>query len=69
MVVGQAHLLDDIIELASLVNFHCFLLSNNYCLQLRLSPDDGPTLLQRMTMTYPLGDQHDLFAALSAAQI
>ncbi|TFY72706.1 hypothetical protein EVG20_g305 [Dentipellis fragilis] len=35
---------------------------------LELDPPSGPSILQRMTLTYGLGEQHGLFAALHAAQ-
>ncbi|KAA1473037.1 scavenger mRNA decapping enzyme [Dentipellis sp. KUC8613] len=35
---------------------------------LELDPPTGPSTLQRMTLTYALGEQHGLFAALRAAQ-
>ncbi|OSD07828.1 scavenger mRNA decapping enzyme [Trametes coccinea BRFM310] len=31
-------------------------------------PDDGPSILQRMTLTYALGEQHGLYEAMKAAQ-
>lgn len=49
MVVGQAHLLDDIISL------------------LELDPDDGPSIIERMTFTYGLGTEHGLYKPLAAA--
>ncbi|KII96203.1 hypothetical protein PLICRDRAFT_49092 [Plicaturopsis crispa FD-325 SS-3] len=35
---------------------------------LELDADDGPSIFQRMTLTYGLGDQHGLYDALKAAQ-
>jgi len=50
-MVGQAHLLDDIIDL------------------LELSPPlPEPSLLARMTFTYPLGVEHGLFEGLIKIQ-
>lgn len=34
---------------------------------LELSPDDGPTVLEKMTFTYGLGDQHGLYPLLKAS--
>ncbi|KAI0634995.1 scavenger mRNA decapping enzyme [Trametes polyzona] len=31
-------------------------------------PDDGPSILQRMTLTYALGEQHGLYEPMKAAQ-
>ncbi|KAG2044480.1 scavenger mRNA decapping enzyme [Suillus americanus] len=49
MIVGQAHLLDDIISL------------------LELDSDDGPSILERMTLTYGLGTEHGLYKPMAAA--
>ncbi|KAF9809599.1 hypothetical protein IEO21_07370 [Rhodonia placenta] len=35
---------------------------------LELGPDDGPSVFQRMTLTYGLGEQHGLFEPMRAAQ-
>ncbi|KAH9918749.1 scavenger mRNA decapping enzyme [Epithele typhae] len=35
---------------------------------LECSPDDGPSILQKMTLTYNLGDQHGLYEPMKAAQ-
>ncbi|PAV23534.1 scavenger mRNA decapping enzyme [Pyrrhoderma noxium] len=35
---------------------------------IELSPPEGPTLLEKMTFTYGLGEQHGLFESLKAAQ-
>lgn len=51
MIVGQAHMLDDIIAL------------------LELDEPNGPSVFQRMTLSYGLGEQHGLFAPMKAAQI
>ncbi|KAI0764831.1 scavenger mRNA decapping enzyme [Fomes fomentarius] len=32
------------------------------------SPDDGPSILQKMTLTYALGEQHGLYEPMKAAQ-
>jgi len=31
---------------------------------LELSPDEGPTILEQMTLTYSLGEQHGLYASM-----
>ncbi len=36
--------------------------------QIECDPDDGPSILQRMTLTYALGEQHGLYEPLKAAQ-
>lgn len=36
--------------------------------KLELDPDDGPSILERMTFTYGLGDNHGLFSGMKAAQ-
>lgn len=67
MAVGHAHLLDDIISLV-----RAPLLSSLTCLmpklQLELSPDDGPSIVERMTFTYALGEQHGLYPLLTGAE-
>ena len=35
--------------------------------QLEISTDDGPTILQRMTLTYDLGEQHGLYESMKQA--
>ncbi|EJF56971.1 scavenger mRNA decapping enzyme [Dichomitus squalens LYAD-421 SS1] len=35
---------------------------------LECDPDDGPSILQRMTFTYALGEQHGLYEPMKAAQ-
>ena len=69
MSVGQAHLLEDLISLVSihtlLYHIHTLLIIG---LQIELSPPEGPTLLEKMTFTYGLGEQHGLFESLKAAQ-
>ncbi|KLO12332.1 scavenger mRNA decapping enzyme [Schizopora paradoxa] len=35
---------------------------------LELSPDDGPTILEKMTFSYGLGDQHGLFPLLHSSE-
>ena len=37
-------------------------------LQLECSSDEGPSILQRMTLSYTLGDQHGLYEPMKAAQ-
>ncbi|EIN09161.1 scavenger mRNA decapping enzyme [Punctularia strigosozonata HHB-11173 SS5] len=36
---------------------------------LELDPEEGPSIMERMTFTYGLGDQHGLFVAMKAAQV
>ena len=36
--------------------------------QLDLDPDDGPSIFERVTLTYGIGDQHGLYEALKEAQ-
>lgn len=35
---------------------------------LELDPDDGPSIFERMTLTYGMGEQHGLFEPIKAAQ-
>ena len=67
MSAGQAHLLDDII---SLVSWSGPLCSTFLTLlpQLECDADNGPSILQRMTLTYSLGEQHGLYEPMKAAQ-
>ena len=68
MNAGQAHLLEDLISLVSITTT---LSSGGVTFiweQLELSDPNGPTLLQRMTFTYGLGEQHGLFEEMKAAQ-
>jgi m7GpppX diphosphatase len=44
------------------------MMTNGALEQLELDPDEGPCILERMTFTYGLGNQHGLFAAMKAAQ-
>ncbi|KAJ7155469.1 scavenger mRNA decapping enzyme [Mycena crocata] len=53
MSVGQAHLLEDVISLLELDEE---------------STADGPGIFERRTLTYGLGEQHGLYAAMKAAQ-
>ncbi|KAJ7077829.1 scavenger mRNA decapping enzyme [Mycena belliarum] len=53
MVVGQAHLLDDVISLLELDEGN---------------PPNSPGIFERRTLTYGLGEQHGLYAALKAVQ-
>lgn len=67
MAVGQAHLLDDIIFLVREI----FLCSNNSSdgeQKLELSPDNGPSIIERMTFTYGLGEQHGLYPLLTETE-
>ncbi|KAI0777504.1 scavenger mRNA decapping enzyme [Trametes elegans] len=59
MSAGQAHLLDDIISLSQ---------QTNRARQIECDPDDGPSILQRLTLTYALGEQHGLYGPMKAAQ-
>ena len=83
MSVGQAHLLDDIISMVSHVhNFvyqPCLLTDRStqsllypgivYSrTQLELDPKSGPSIFERMTLTYGLGDQHGLFEQMRIVQ-
>ncbi|KAJ7720575.1 scavenger mRNA decapping enzyme [Mycena maculata] len=52
MIVGQAHLLEDVISL----------------LELDEGTPDGPGIFERLTLTYGLGEQHGLYTAMTAAQ-
>ncbi|CDO73905.1 hypothetical protein BN946_scf185016.g62 [Trametes cinnabarina] len=36
--------------------------------QIECDPDEGPSILERMTFTYALGEQHGLYAPMKAAQ-
>ncbi|KAJ7504454.1 scavenger mRNA decapping enzyme [Mycena galericulata] len=53
MIVGQAHLLEDVISL----------------LELDESLPNNSGIFERRTLTYGLGEQHGLYAALKAAQL
>ena len=37
-------------------------------LQIECGPEEGPSILQKMTLTYALGEQHGLYEPLKAAQ-
>lgn len=67
MAVGHAHLLDDIISLVRVLAlvWWAFLIPK---MQLELDPDDGPSILERMTLTYGLGEQHGLYPLLTGAE-
>lgn len=71
MAVGQAHLLDDIISLVRRVHLlHAVPMLHARCSlpsQLELDPDDGPSILERMTFTYGLGTEHGLYKPMAAA--
>jgi m7GpppX diphosphatase len=67
MAVGQAHLLDDIISLVGVI-FGYLNGSSNTRAQLELDPDDGPSIIERMTFTYGLGEQHGLYPLLTGAE-
>ena len=67
--VGQAHLLDDIISLVCHVAAK--MLAPAYdTFQLELDPDsyDGPSIFERLTLTYGLGSQHGLYESMRQAQ-
>ena len=66
MAVGQAHLLDDIISMVRVI--YCLLGSSNARAKLELDPDDGPSIVERMTFTYGLGEQHGLYPVLAGAE-
>jgi m7GpppX diphosphatase len=68
MAVGQAHLLDDIISLVRRVHLlHVLHARCSLPSQLELDPDDGPSILERMTFTYGLGTEHGLYKSMAAA--
>ena len=64
MTVGQAHLLDDIISLVRRGPYRDACYSS--LSQLELDPDDGPSMLERMTFTYGLGTEHGLYKLMTA---
>jgi m7GpppX diphosphatase len=66
MAVGQAHLLDDIISLVSLLRIPTDIYGPDFSIQLDMESPDGPGIFERMTLTYGLGDQHGLFEAMHA---
>lgn len=71
--VGKAHLLDDVISLVSTVprNTRGDSWADSYSEQLEQS-DSTPgqdSLLQKMTLTYHLGEEEDLYKALIAAGV
>ncbi len=68
MAVGQAHLLEDVLSLVQLF-FVLPTYLHSKSTQLELDQElPGPGIFQKMTLTYGLGDQHGLFAAMKAAQ-
>lgn len=68
MTVGQAHLLDDIISMVGCDRSRvCCTVMNTT--QLELDPDTGPSIFERLTLTYGLGEQHGLFEPMKAAQV
>lgn len=70
MAVGQAHLLEDVISLVcSLLWSYTYKYSHSKSTQLELDQElPGPGIFEKMTLTYGLGDQHGLFAAMKVAQ-
>lgn len=68
MMVGQAHLLDDVISLVSECSTQQHRLDHSDS-QLELSADvPQPSLLAKMTLTYPLGVEHKLLPLIQAVQ-
>ena len=67
MAVGQAHLLDDIISMVRVLALVWWALLTPE-LQLELDPDNGPSIIERMTFTYGLGEQHGLYTLLTEAE-
>jgi len=67
MAVGQAHLLDDVISLVCTFSLGRLppLMPE---VQLELDPDDGPSIMERMTLTYGLGENHGLYPLLTGAE-
>jgi m7GpppX diphosphatase len=72
MTVGQAHMLDDIISLVRVLTWcpspapHPF---SFVFRQLELDDPDGPSIFQRVTLSYGLGEHHGLFTPMKAAQL
>jgi len=72
MTVGQSHLLDDVISLVHIIGGRPILYSfaqQRTFAQLELDPEDGPSVFERMTLTYGVGDQHGLFTPMKDAQL
>ncbi len=72
MTVGQAHMLDDIISLVGDSTpsvLHTSLTRSFFPQQLELDGPNDPSIFQRMTLSYGLGEQHSLFAPMKAAQL
>ena len=67
MNVGQAHLLEDLINLVRASSMRLKQLHSNTP-QIELSESDESTILERMTFTYGLGEQHGLFEQIKRAQ-
>jgi m7GpppX diphosphatase len=68
MTVGQAHMLDDVISLVRTSTLCAFTHRSSLVCQLELDEPTGPSILQRMTLSYGLGEQHGLFSAMQTAQ-
>ena len=72
MSVGQAQLLDDIISIVSPIAsqyFPCSIPGPVYSrAQVELGPESVPSAVERMTVTYELSDQHELFERMGIAQ-
>lgn len=67
--VGKAHLLTDLISLvSSMYNAQVFSSLRILLYQLSLSDDSGPSLLQKMTFAYTLGQEAGLFRAYKEAK-
>ena len=73
MSVGQAQLLDDIISIVSPVASQYFLPCSipgpvYSRAQVELDPESVPSAVERVTVTYELSDQHELFERMGIAQ-
>lgn len=69
MIVGQAHLLDDVIALVRR-DFMTRMISQVFP-QLELdeeNPSESLGIFERITLTYGLGEQHGLYDAMKAVQ-
>jgi m7GpppX diphosphatase len=71
MGVGHAHLLEDVISLVRFKFIHhlLILMLTLQPIQLEISPDEGPTIIERMTFTYDLGEQHGLYECMRRATV
>jgi m7GpppX diphosphatase len=67
VTVGQAHLLDDVISMVC-TQLSAARVKLNKEQKLEVDSDHGPSIFERMTLTYGLGHQHPLFEALKTAE-